>query len=58
MTKKMKLYEALVCDGSKILSNHVIRTRLEKKDVEKKINLRINLVNKNIDGFCERDDLE
>lgn len=56
--KKMKLYEAFVCDGSMILSSHVIRTRLEKKAVEKRIKLKIDLVNKNIDCFCERDDLE
>ncbi len=56
--KKMKLYEALVCDDSKILSSHMIRTRLEKKDVEKRIKFRINLINKDIGGFCERDDLE
>ena len=55
---KMKLYEALVCDGSKILTTTSIRTRLTKKEIEKRIRFNINLINEDIEGFGNRDDLE
>lgn len=58
MKKKMKLYNARVVIGSKIIAIIPIRTKKNLKEVQKKIKLRVVLLNKDIDFFSSNDDLE
>ena len=58
MKQKMKLYEILVCNKSKILGTLIIRTRATKKEVEKCMRLSVCLKNKDIEGFETKDDFE
>ena len=54
---KMRVYEAFICDGSKILVRLPIRTRLSFKELKKRI--RISFIRgKIIEGFETRDDLQ
>lgn len=57
-TKKMKLYKATIVIDQKIIAEHLIRTKANLKEVNKKMKLRIKLQNKDIDFFATNDDLE
>lgn len=53
---KMRIYEVMICDGSKILVSLPIRTRFPLKEINKRLRLSIRKGD-SIEGMESKDDL-
>lgn len=55
--RKLRLYEAFICDGSKILVRLPLRTRLPLKELKKRLRFDVHRGNI-IEGLETKDDFE